>query len=170
MNDWTDEKIAEMNEFMKTIISIGSETKHFKVEGDPFTKWDSQYINITKYVDGRVERHEGRIDKDASKRLHRINSILEDWGFKRQNFVGGHWDDKFYWHIEGESVVRSFTVNINIIHRDRFKVQTGEYEYYDYEWDDKTVEEFFDKKIESFIEKNAGPVFKRDLKIRKILK
>lgn len=165
MYDMTDERIAKINKWMKTVATIESETKSFKVEGDPFTKWDSQYTHITKFVDGRIDRKEGKIDRSASIRLHRIDTILEDWGFKRQDYVGGHFDDKFYWHME-ESVYKTFNVEINFIHRDRFKFD----EYFDYIYDEKTIEEFLDERIEVFIEKNAGPVFKRDAKLRKILK
>ena len=52
----TDERIIEMNDWIKTTTSISTETVSQEVEGDYLTQWDEDSYHVVNYVDGRVDK------------------------------------------------------------------------------------------------------------------
>jgi hypothetical protein len=74
----TDERIIEMNEWLKKTISIGSERVSQEVEGDYLTKWDEDSYHVVHYVDGRVEKTL-TLSKRPSVMLKHIEKIFNEW-------------------------------------------------------------------------------------------
>ena len=115
----TDERIIEMNEWLKTTISIGSERVSQEVEGDYLTKWDEDSYHVVHYLDGRVEKTL-TLSKRPSVMLKHIEKIFNDWSLelnvramdslKRKDRV--FFTERF---IFGDSWI---TVYMNDIHKD----------------------------------------------------
>jgi hypothetical protein len=77
----TDERIIEMNEWLKTTISIGSERVSQEVEGDYLTKWDEDSYHLVHYVGGRVEKTL-TLSKRPSVMLKHIEKVFNDWSLE----------------------------------------------------------------------------------------
>ena len=71
-NHLTDGRIDKLNELMKTVSTIGSETVSLYDPEDPLTTWDSEYYTIVTYIDGKVTR-DNPSKKLVSPMLHRID-------------------------------------------------------------------------------------------------
>jgi len=74
----TDERIIEMNEWLKTTASIGSERVSQEVEGDYLTKWDEDSYHVVHYVDGRVEKTL-TLSNRPSVMLKHIEKVFNEW-------------------------------------------------------------------------------------------
>ena len=74
----TDERIIEMNEWLKTTTSISSERVSQEVEGDYLTKWDEDSYHVVHYVDGRVEKTL-TLSKRPSVMLKHIEKVFNEW-------------------------------------------------------------------------------------------
>jgi hypothetical protein len=77
----TDERIIEMNEWLKTTISIGSESVSQEVEGDYLTKWDEDSYHVVHYLDGRVDKTL-TLSKRPSVMLKHIEKVFNDWSIE----------------------------------------------------------------------------------------
>ena len=77
----TDERIIEMNEWLKTTISIGSERVSQEVEGDYLTKWDEDSYHVVHYLDGRVDKTL-TLSKRPSVMLKHIEKVFNDWSME----------------------------------------------------------------------------------------
>jgi hypothetical protein len=77
----TDERIIEMNEWLKTTISIGSERVSQEVEGDYLTKWDEDSYHVVHYLDNRVEKTL-TLSKRPSVMLKHIEKVFNDWSLE----------------------------------------------------------------------------------------
>ena len=77
----TDERIIEMNEWLKTTISIGTERVSQEVEGDYLTKWDEDSYHVVHYLDNRVEKTL-TLSKRPSVMLKHIEKIFNDWSLE----------------------------------------------------------------------------------------
>lgn len=169
IDDFDENRLEKINALMKTIDTISSETISFKVDGDPFTKWDSQYVHVVKYIDGREVR-EPSTKRMPSIRLHKINSIMEGWGFK-MNRVIGHWDDVFVYEYQGEKSLPSFSIEMNPFHHHLFTIQGVDRNSgtYNYSYDESTVDSFINLRVEEFLEKHGSIRLVREVKLRRIL-
>ena len=125
--DYTQERIDEMNERLKTIKDMTSSTKSLSIESDPFTKWDYQSTHTVRYMDGRISEDIGKENRDASTRLHKINSIMEGWGFILED-VSGIWKHTFRWVVPNVISYFSIRISINTFHNNLFSVDT------DHDW------------------------------------
>ena len=167
----TDERVAELNECIKTVESISSNTIKFEVDGDPFTKWDSQYSSIIKFNNGEEKITYGEKNL-PSVRLHKIDNILRDWGFNLE-YVGGSWKESFSYYLKGYKETISFTLEINTIHNTLFKLDNDKKFANCGVWwtyDESNLESVIDTIIENKLSKPGDESLKRELKLRKILK
>ncbi len=155
----TEERAAKVNEWIKIVESISSETISLFKKDDPFTKWDREYYSTTKFVDGRVDRC--MVSRDTpSSRLHRINNILEGWGLKFSTQSG--WNDgKFSY-----SGILYITVEINTFHTDLFKINNGDWLTYH----DRLIEVWIDDVIIEISNKTSNVSLNRLVKIKSIVK
>ena len=77
----TDERIIETNQWLKTTISIGSESVSQEVEGDYLTKWDEDSYHVVHYLDGRVDKTL-TLSKRPSVMLKHIEKVFNDWSIE----------------------------------------------------------------------------------------
>lgn len=169
IDDFDENRLEKINALMKTIDTISSETIYFHVDNDPFTKWDCQYVHVVKYIDGRVTREPSE-KRMPSIRLHKINSIMESWGFKMAR-VRGHWDDIFVYESQDEKNIPSFSIEMNPFHTHLFTIQGVDRSSgtYNYTYDDSTVDSFINLRVEEFLEKHGSVKLLREVKLRRIL-
>jgi hypothetical protein len=77
----TDERIIEMNEWLKTTTSISTERVSQEVEGDYLTKWDEDSYHVVHYLDNRVEKTL-TLSKRPSVMLKHIEKVFNDWSLE----------------------------------------------------------------------------------------
>ncbi len=77
----TDERIIEMNDWIKTTTSISTETVSQEVEGDYLTQWDEDSYHVVNYVDGRVDKTL-ITSKRPSVMLKHIEKVFNDWSLE----------------------------------------------------------------------------------------
>ncbi len=77
----TDERVIEMNDWIKTTTSISTERVSQEVEGDYLTQWDEDSYHVVNYVDGRVDKTL-ITSKRPSVMLKHIEKVFNDWSLE----------------------------------------------------------------------------------------
>jgi hypothetical protein len=137
-NHLTDDgRIDKLNELMKTVSTIGSETVSLYDPKDPLTTWDSEYCNIVTYIDGRVTRNNPSKTL-VSPMLHRIDKILKSWGLEFKSISDR--EDRMLttvvkYSIETSGDIREdidVDIEINCCHKDLIKIK---HPWRDFKWE-----------------------------------
>ncbi len=111
----TKERQDKINEWLKTVESISSNTKSLYSESDLLTTWDSQYFTIIKYNDGKEEVKESKPYK-PSIMLHEIDDHLQSWGMQLRDLNKNFLTDSLCYN--GISFIK---IEFNRCHTDMIK-------------------------------------------------
>jgi hypothetical protein len=156
----TQERVDDINEWIKKVAEINSDTVSLSVDGDPFTKWDRESYTTVVYVNGEKKRDLTHRDT-PSIRLHRINSIMKAWGLTL-NSISGWNNGKFQW--AGSGIYTH--IEMNTFHTDLFKIGDSEW----ITFHERLIEDWIDEHIVEKSKQSGSKEIEREIKIRSIVK
>lgn len=156
-----DEKIVTINEWMKTVSEITSETVSLADPDDPLTQLDRENYTIVRYKDGTEKRDLSSRDIPSVMYKH-IHSIMQSWGLeiKSVNLDSRSIHDlNITW--DGLCWVK---MKINNFHTNMFEL-TGSWETYHPRTIESIIEDYFIQRAQNSKDLNLI----REIKIRSVI-
>lgn len=115
MHNLSEERIIKLEEWLKSVLEITSETISLYNENDKLTKWDSEYYNIVKYTNGDIKR-DLSYKNTPSVMLHEIEAHMNSWGMVLKDIK----KDTMYW-----SGITWLSIGLNRFHMDMIQIDGG---------------------------------------------
>lgn len=159
------ERIDAINEWMKSVSEITSETVSLAVEGDPLTNWDKEYYTIVRYKDGSTKRDLSSREQ-PSKMYKHVDSIMKTWGLELQRVSIDPKDFMNSWLSWKGTVHISMT--INKFHTNMFTFEIGSYNWKTY--DQNTIESVIEDYMIEIAEKTKDLTLQREIKLKALTK